>query len=260
MKITNIPNYIAWWNQLGEKKNLLEMVGKNTRRKIKQLLQITEENDLRMVVEEATDELAAKFFNVYKNFISSQKSGKVYDVLQIIREKNTVKKYKFLSLYYRGEYRGGLLFSGEKGKIATAFKCYPHQIEGLKLPIGIAYLSDYYLVLYAAKNNLARINHGRDRNIYGVNSNPGLAMYKLTVGCKPFVSKARDVEWVDFVVPDKNDRDILIFQASTKGEPIKQATLILFKTRKEEIPQVYGALKNITDLQLEVIDRKTVLE
>jgi hypothetical protein len=243
MKTNFIPNYIFWKVDLSKKQKAEENFSKNTAKKIQKAEENFKKSPYDLKIKPVTPNLLDQFMPLYRKNISQKQGARIMEVKQEILKRQKKKRYEAVTLHKDQKFLGALIFSyPRKDEISTAYKVFPYQLDDLKLPISPTYLAEYFFYDYAIKNKIKLIKHGKDKNLYGINSNPGLALFKLSIGCNPYVSKARDNQFIDFNFPSNNPRDILCFFGKKRGEKIKKASLKLYNSKLEDLKSKYGPL------------------
>ena len=248
------PSNIMWRVYFTDITDPFELFRKKTRKKLRSALIRMDQTDYRFMIEPMTDELLDRFIPLYTDHILKKESGKVFDVKKSIHEGQKVRPYFMLSLYHQNNFLGGIIFSDREDFFTTAFKVFPKSLSDIDLPLNITFLAEYYLFEYAIKQGKEYIKHGRDRNMYGIHSNPGLAMFKLQIGGLPYVGM-RDIIFDTFDPPKENTRDILVFHGEQMEQKITHATLYLYVTDVAVAEVVYGPLFK-TNIVVDIIDIK----
>lgn len=197
--------------------------------------------------------LTNKFLPVYQKNIAQKDSPLVIDIKSKVLDHSPHNfPYEAFSLYLNDEFLGGVIFSVREESLNIAFKTFPTKLS-FSLGTSVTMLADYHLIQYAIDLKKKHISLGKDRNLYGLHSAIGLAMYKLRLGAVPYVSASADNAFViEFNWDEKSD--VLIFLGKEKGSIINKA--LLLSTNIQDSQKRYGLLFGQKQCEIEVISRK----
>lgn len=187
MEIT-YPSAHKWVEQLTN--DPLEHLGKNNRARLRSTLNKMDDTNIRYEVAPLTREIIDWFTPLYQDTIGQKQNGKVFDIYGSTLGKQSSVPYFALLLYEDDEPVGATIFSERKTILSIAYRIYPHKWSSHKLQANPSLYTEYVIRQHACEQGYHQLTHGKDRNPYGVNSNIGLALFKLSVGCNIFLPTA----------------------------------------------------------------------
>lgn len=221
------PHYVAWKVNLEGIKDPYQLFHKTDQKRIEKSFRKIQMTPLEFRCEKINNEFLSAFIPIYENNIRRKKHAIIFDIAKHLQERSKVHPYQSISLYDGEKLLGGQIFSVRENSLNIAFRIFPKENEW-KLPTSLSFMAEYHFYKYALKHGKKEIVHGKDRNPYGQNSDIGLAVYKLSIGVRPYVSESEkngfQQEW-----KKTNDENALIFLGERNGEEIKQAVLVLKK-------------------------------
>ncbi len=183
------PQYITWEVSLIEKTSALSCFSSEISKKIPKTLLRLKEAGYTFVFERVDASYMKNFSVVYKENITQKNNPKIFDVENEIAKKildgSTIEA---LSLYKNDTYLGGSIYRVLDEKFSVIYRSFVKTFE-FSLPVNIGIVADFFLYQKAIDEKKMHITHGRDRNLYGLHSDPGLVQFKLSVGGIPHVSK-----------------------------------------------------------------------
>ncbi len=161
-----------------------------------------------------------------------------------------MKKFYFtLSLFENNEPVGGTIFSFLPGRLSVAYRIYNNKWQQADLPANPSLYTEYLITEHAHLNGYDQLSHGQDRNPYGLNSNIGLGLFKLSVGCYPKLPEKNEMTKTD---TSTIDSDALIMLPPDKDEVITRAALV---TNEPDNPKYTPLFKYKDRLEIEVVPR-----
>lgn len=185
------------------------------------------------------------FTPIYQQTISAKSNAIVHDIYAKTLGKEFIEfPYYGLSLFDGDTYVGGTIFSVREDRIAYAYRAYERTWPLAKLKAGPALIAEYIIAQFASENKLPFVSHGRDRNPYGPNSAIGLAVFKLSVGCRPLLTEDFMPETLE---TDELTEDALILLMPSPGDTyITEAVLVtdpMHEHRYEQVTKYPDVLK-----------------
>ncbi len=249
MKIS-YPSHVRWFREVAS--DPLQYLGGSNGKKIQSSITQMDDMGVYWLLAPLTDVFFEKFTPLYEKIIGEKQNGVSHDVYNKTLGKDFIEfPYYGLSLFDSGTYVGGTIFSVREDRVAYAFRAYERNWPKAKLKAGPALIAEFAVAEFAAQRKLKYISHGRDRNPYGLNSAIGLAIFKLSVGCKPLVTEDCTLETLE---TSELTVDTLVLITPPAGEDfINQALLVTTKANESLYEQV---TKYPEQLQVEVIFRK----
>lgn len=218
------------------------------RKRIKTSLDRMTEAGVKFTIEPLTEAFFEQFTPLYKQIVGNKDNAEIHDVFSKTIGKEFVEfPYYGVRLYENDTYLGGSIFSKRADMLAVAFRALQHNWQTANLPAGPTLLAEYFVSAYAAEQGISIISHGKDRNPYGLNSDIGLATFKLSLGCRAFIPEdAREYE-VTEIDTDTMTTDALILAYPGEQQVVTDAYLVMARGAEEQ----YAQLLTYTD-QLKV--------
>jgi hypothetical protein len=236
------PEYIYWKKDLRTITNIDQIFSKTTFKKILSTLKKVELLGYSLSTTDLDQATLVEFNALYVNHITQKINPVVYDIVPELTDLSLVCPIKIIQLRKNGVLLGGLLFLIKKNSVSSCYKFFPANLAQ-KLPISITYLAEYYFFQYAIQIKVPMLLHGMDKNCYGVNSQIGLARFKLQLGLQPMVCK-RSLQNPFTSFDWDGSREVLIFEGGEKVKTITHATLFLFKQTPDILKTYESILQN----------------
>lgn len=203
--------------------------GKNSIAKIKSTLKKVETSSVTHEFKLLDQAFLDLFLPVYERRVSEKNNPTVFDIASKLHAK---RQYFSLSLYEDEQFLGGTIFSlPNNERCSFAYRTYAHKWSTANLKAKPSLYAEYLVCQHALDQNISHIVHGRDRNPYGLNSNIGLAGFKLSVGCKPFKTRSAEVKTIEST---NIKTDALIFEYPGETNEIKKGYLITARETEEK--------------------------
>ena len=236
MIITHASHH-SWYKNV--KADSLQQYSKSDRKKLEKTIRLAQSAGVVAEFKTVNEDFFEWFIPLYNQTISQKKSPNLYDVRGTTSGKTDgVYYYKTLTLKQDGVIVGGCIFSCWKGRYSIAYRIYERDWHGTSLSASPALYGEYLMDDYAQSHHKLILTHGLDRNLYGLNSSIGLAMFKLSVGCQ---AKLRLNYLEKYQIDtDQVHTDVLVLHYPETGEDITEATLVCL----EENQPKYVQLKN----------------
>jgi len=240
------PEKIGWQKKVSE--DLLSCFGKTVQKNIKKFLFIKENLDFEYKIERVSDEFFDWFLPEYKSFISSTENPLEIDVKNHIISRPNIQYY-YLAVYQKEIPLGAMIYSVRQESLSIAFRYFKHNwLYGLT-DITPSYIAEYIIGEEAFKLKKKIINHGIDRNLYGMNANIGLATYKLSIGCYPILPKDSTVKNIDL---SSLNREVFVMLCENIREEkyLQSAALVIDKQNQQKYAQLKKYAERILDLKI----------
>src|SRR3989339_475674 len=252
MKPIEYRKYITWKIFLENIKDPYIFFGKKPKKRIKRSLEkINAQAEYKFKIVDVDNSFLEKFTPLYKNNINEKFTPIIYDVVDnILENQKNGRQYKAISVFKKDEFVGGLIFSIRKNSLSAAYKVFPKELDNFKLPISPTHIAEYLFINYAINCGKEFISHGRDLNAFGFKYNIGLAIFKLSLGCIPFVSISDNNEILTLSqFPD--NKDILLFIGKDIDSQINQM-ILLSKQSEDNLREKYKELFNNSAIKLSI--------
>lgn len=192
--ILSIPNKVSWLKNITSKN--LAHYSKNIAKRIERTHLQSSHNNISYEISTLTPQLLEWFVPLYTEKISGKNSPVIFD-LYATTQNNPEKKYQILIISEAGVKVGGVIFSETVTNINIAYKIFEDGWTTSTLPASPSLYADYLLTEYGNSTNRTHISHGKDRNGYGKTSSIGLAIFKISLGYKPYLPKKFILDTID---------------------------------------------------------------
>ena len=192
MNAITYPTKVRWIKEVTA--DPLDHYGKKNREKIRAFLKATDEISVDYVP--LTDELLKWFQPLYEADISSRENPATFDVRSRTLNHPTGGDYWMQIITEAGNRIGATIFSVKPDRLNLAFKVFPHQWPVKKRQASPSFCADYFITQYAREIDKQFVSYGMDRNPYGPNASIGLAVFKLSIGCYPYLPTT-SVDYID---------------------------------------------------------------
>ncbi len=228
----------------------LELFGKSARKKVKALLGVVGASSVRADIAHLDDDFLSWFVPMYTARISEKDNPKLFDVKSTTIDTDT-KQYFSLSLFEDEKPIGGTIFSMSNNRLSFVYRTYNFKWHDDDLPANPTLYAEYLVCRYAFEGEKEVIVHGKDRNPYGINSGIGLAIFKLSVGCKAYKSKSFELSELN--IENLNVDTLILEYPGDDSDYIRKAHLVVLPENEQKYIQV---TKYPKQLEVEVHYRK----
>lgn len=219
---------------------------KNTKRIRSTLTRLTE-YEVAATYEPLSEEFLSWFNPLYTDLIGKKRNANVHD-LYAKTLGNPAPAHEFWCLTVRmGSARlGGAIIYENPERLMIAYRAFLPKWPQGSLQASPSLYAEYVIAKTAYDLGKQQISHGKDRNLYGVNSDIGQLIYKLSVGYRPQLPpRATDeIEDIHTLVTDDVTNDVVVLHYPAIDNIITQATLIA----THESTETYSQLLNYPDL------------
>lgn len=225
----------SWYKSTQE--NSLLNYGKNDQRRLRKTTELAAKHDIRIEIKPAEATFFEWFTPLYNKSISTKKNPQLHDVREILTQQNPLALGQYtLTLYEKSKPIGGCIFTDYGWYHSIAYRVYlPDWIESTA-PASPALYGEYLFDKYTYEQGRKMINHGRDRNPYGLNSSIGLSIFKLASGCSVRTALTHEVRVLD---TSTINEDCLVLHLPDKNRKISEATLICTEVTKDKYMQLF---------------------
>ncbi|OGG65823.1 hypothetical protein A3I99_00045 [Candidatus Kaiserbacteria bacterium RIFCSPLOWO2_02_FULL_45_11b] len=219
--------------------DILPDFGKSGIKKISQLLAKLGDTNISYKFSPLDEDFFTWFTPQYEKQVGSKKNFSGHNVIaKTLHRENKIFPYFSLTVFESDTPVGGVIFTLRKNRLSIAFRVFkPSWDKNPTVRCSPALLAEYLLARHALDNNLEYLAHGVDKNPYGLNASIGLAIFKLSVGCRPEIYFNHEIK--DFNTAEYST-DTLVFEYKTGSKVIEEATLM---TTLENLPKYEQLMK-----------------
>ncbi len=243
------PSYHCWTKPISE--NHLLLFGESARRKLRNTIGAVEAAAVTTTIEKLDEATLEWFIPMYEGRMKEKQSPRIYNVRgTTLANPDKTKVFYTLTLFEAGIPLGATIFSLTNRRLSIAYRTYATEWHKAKLTASPSLYAEWVIAEYALKQQMQRFVHGRNQNPYGIFSNIGLAIFKLSVGCIPKKSKHSELLSAD---TNSFKEDVLVLAEPEKKKRINMGYLIVAEQNYSRYEQV---TKYPEQLQVEVIFRK----
>ena len=223
MKIT-YPTKLRWYKPVVT--DPLELYGKKNQKRIRSTIKKEHDVGISHSFEKLDEDFLSWFTPYYTDIIGNKKNAVVHDLYQATLGNETrISEYWALTLYENGTVVGASIIGIRTERIMIAFKAHENRWRTPSLQSSPSLYSDYIACSYAHKLKKDYISHGQDRNLYGMNSNIGLAVFKLSTGYYPCLLEKSETYTTEILDTSTITTDTLILEHPIDGDMIKKSYL-----------------------------------
>lgn len=239
MKIAYADNH-KWVKKIST--DILTDLGSNAAKKIRKILNEIEQHEISHTIEPLDEAFITWFEPLYVKRINGKSNPNVYDIRATTLHRSHAKyPYHSLTLYEKGVPVGGTIFTIREDRVSLVYRAFqptwsfPHRCSP-------ALLAEYIITEYTQKLGKDTLVHGSDKNLYGVNSDIGMAVFKLSTGCHPELQKKYSVTEIDL---STFDSDVLVLELPQQGTRITTAYLYASEACAEKYAQLFKYEKDL---------------
>lgn len=192
--ILTIPDKVSWRKTIGTD-SFSHYNKTNAKRILKTSLHQTRDA-IEYIVEPLTVEHLAWFEPMYIDKIAQKNNPQIINLYETTLGK-LKGNYNILIITEQNINIGAIIFSETSTDVNISYKIFTDTWITSTLPAGPSLYADYLLTEYSLNLKKGIISHGKDRNGYGMTSSIGLAIFKISLGYKPYLPKKYALETYD---------------------------------------------------------------
>jgi hypothetical protein len=218
-----------------------QLYGKKNSKRIRSILPRVDSQDIRFEFLPLDGSFLGWFTPFYKEHIGSKKNAQIHDLYaQTLGKAEHVYEYWSLTIFEKDKPVGGSIIFTNNELLMLAYRAFLPKWEFGSLQASPSLYADYITSKIAFETGKRQVSHGKDRNLYGINSSIGQAIYKLSVGYIPQIPKPKENEVSTILTIDTDDImvDSLLFHLPEKGERITHATLLTHRASEQDYMQM----------------------
>jgi hypothetical protein len=228
------------------------ILSKSFKSDIKNTLSQLESHNYKIEIETVSDSFFDEFEPVYSKFILTKSNPQSFNTRDKVLTSILPGIYKAFVIRKNRVFVGALIFREFQDLISCAYKVFPHKLD-FYYRSNLAAVVDYFGLDYAIKYNFKTYSLGKDRNIYGQNTEIGLARYKISIGALPYISKVAKMVTLDTEMY-KPEADSLIFYTDIPDQISLNKALLYTNLPESEIKNKYGALFKQEKIEFQIIN------
>ena len=188
-----------------------------------------------------TEEFLEWFSPLYNNLIGKKKNAVLHDLYaKTLNDPNNKYEHWSLTVLQGNTSVGGAIIFTDETKLMFAYRAFnPKWPEGT-LQASPSLLAEFIASTKAYQLNKKQVSHGKDRNLYGQNSDIGQLVYKLSVGYSPRLPIQKNDEALVIHKLDTSSitQDTVVLHYPKTGELITEATLITSRENEDNYNQL----------------------
>lgn len=228
------------------------LLGKSNTHRLRSTLIQIENSTVTYEFSPLTNETLEWFEPLYVKTISAKENPKLFDIKTTTIGKESKYPYYSLTIFESGKPIGATIFSERNTILSIAYRIYPNEWNENGLQAKPSLYAEYLINQYGFNGNFKILSHGRDRNPYGVNSNIGLAIFKLSIGCSAQLTTTEQT--CNILNLDEVDQDILVLKYPTDRRRITNGILYVLE---ENLSKYLQVTKYPEQLTVEIVNRKS---
>jgi hypothetical protein len=219
--IITYPDSHRWEKIVSD--DVFKNFGKNNTARLRSSLARLETFGIRYEFVDLTAEIISWFEPWYHQTINTKENPKLSPIYETTIGKANAYPYKILILKEQGDVVGAIVFSVRPTIISIAYRIFKPNWNTAIMQANPALFGEYAMSEYTHTQGITLLSHGKDRNPYGLNANIGLALFKLSVGCR--VTTPKGPYEILSIDTDTITTDILIMEQPATGKDITRAYL-----------------------------------
>ncbi len=191
------------------------------------------------------------FSPMYIDLIGKKKNANLHDLYsKTLGNPNPAYNFWSLTVTMNNHRLGGAIIFENNERLMIAYRALlPKWPEG-SLQASPSLFAEYMIAKNAFMLNKKQISHGKDRNLYGQNSDIGQLIYKLSVGYTPQLPVVTEAEPIEILTFETNTavEDTVVLHYPSTGDKITNATLVTSRSSEEKYSQLlsYPELLKVT--------------
>ncbi|MES2748946.1 MAG: hypothetical protein V4668_00075 [Patescibacteria group bacterium] len=184
--IITIPDKVSWRKTIGT--DSFSHYNKTNAKRILKTFTHQMRDEIAYTIETLTRDHLAWFEPMYVAKIAQKDNPQIINLYETTL--NKVKRdFKILIITESEVKLGAIIFSENATEVNISYKIFADTWNMSTLPAGPSLYADFLLTEHAARSQKITISHGKDRNGYGMTSSIGLAIFKISLGYKPYLPK-----------------------------------------------------------------------
>lgn len=218
------------WVKTVPRDDVFGSFGDSGKEKLKSTLNKISDSRVTSIIRPVDEFFLSWFIPMYTENIHKKGNPKIHPIKDKVLNGNKI--YYALQLFEDQKPVGGTIFSVQEATISIAYRVYSNDWLMHSFRASPSLYTEYLIEQHARTIDCVTIIHGRDRNPYGMNAGIGLAIFKLAVGCQPYLSSSYELKELNtencsedalvFEYPGEEDQKIakayLITSPSTQGK------------------------------------------
>lgn len=232
---------------------MLTNYGKSDRKRIQRLTELLPELAITHTIRPLDEAALEWFIPLYVERLSAKENPSPYDVKSSTLLNPTWSAFEMIEIREAGEIVGGLILLRHEKYVSVFYRTFPSQWNNVSKQLrvcGPALYTEYLLDSYAQSLGHTYLLHGSDRNPYGLNSAIGVCIFKLSIGCKPYMMK-NEVEDRE-LNPTTLEKSALVMHPTEPGQRITEATLFVKPENLSKYEQLftYAEILNVKVIEI----------
>ena len=195
------------------------------------------------------------FTPLYTELIGKKNNAIVYDLFEKTLNNNLMgNQFLGMTLCLQTIPVGGAIINLYEELFMISYRAFLPKWPVSTLQASPSLYAEYLTAKEAFNQNKLQVSHGKDRNLFGINSDIGQLIYKLSVGYKPQLpSSTSGQETIALVLDtEKIYQDVVILKYPHEGLSITEAVLLTSRATAANYNQL---LHYPTQLNVQVIYR-----
>lgn len=212
---------------------------KNVKR-IRSTIAKLEENAISYEFKKLSVDFLDSFTPLYRDLIGKKRNANLHDLYEkTLNNPNSSYEYLSLGITMGRTALGGAILLSSSDIFMIAYRAFLPKWPHGSLQASPSLLADYLIAQTAYKLGKKHISHGKDRNLYGLNSEIGQLTYKLSVGYAPKLPIATNESSIKLNIDISTIKsDCVILQYPDTGNDIHRAMLITSHENEKEYSQL----------------------
>ena len=195
------------------------------------------------------------FTPLYTELIGKKNNAIIYDLFEKTLNNNlNGNNFLGMTLCLNNTPVGGAIINLYEEVFMISYRAFLPKWPTGTLQASPSLYAEYVTAKEAFRQHKLQVSHGKDRNLFGINSDIGQLMYKLSVGYKPQLPISKPDQEIAVLVLDSEEvyQDVVILQYPDESIYITEAILV---TSRETETKYNQLLQYPEQLKVQVIYR-----
>jgi hypothetical protein len=209
------------------------------------------ENEVSATYEPLSQEFLSWFNPLYTDLIGKKRNANVHDLYtKTLGNPTPAHEFWCLTVSMGSTRLGGAIIFSNAERLMIAYRAFLPKWPHGSLQASPSLYAEYVIAKTAYDLGKQQISHGKDRNLYGINSDIGQLIYKLSVGYRPQLPlpTTADAQQMCTIDTTTIHEDAVILHYPQTGDKITEATLVTARDTEEKYAQLvhYPELLKVT--------------
>ena len=236
-------------------KNPEELYSRGNQKRIRSTMKKVLECKISHIFEPLSQNFLSWFTPMYTELIGKKSNAIVYDLFEKTLNNNlNGNDFLGMTVCLNNTPVGGAIINMYEELFMISYRAFLPKWPSGTLQSSPSLYAEYVTAKEAFAKHKHQVSHGKDRNLFGINSNIGQLMYKLSVGYKPQLPINKVAQKNEVLILDTQNvkQDVVVLQYPDEGLYITKAILVASRETEAKYNQL---LQYPKQLEVQVIYR-----